>query len=231
MPDRRWQAWVDAGTETVLRTLDGLAVGEPSLLPGWSRAHVLAHLARNADALGNLLAWARTGVETPMYRDQARRDADIEAGARQPAAELFADVRDSAARLAEAIATLPSEAWAARVRTAQGRDIPASDVLWLRSREVWIHAVDLDARVGFAALPGDFVDALFTEAAASIGRNPGCPGVELRPDDRGAKWTVGAGAPIAVTGSAADLLGWLLGRTVTGVRTGAAQLPTLPAWL
>ena len=27
----------------------------PSLLPGWSRGHVLSHIARNADGLSNLL--------------------------------------------------------------------------------------------------------------------------------------------------------------------------------
>ena len=38
------------------------AFAAPSALPGWSRAHVLTHVARNADAMINLLTWARTGV-------------------------------------------------------------------------------------------------------------------------------------------------------------------------
>jgi len=38
---------------------------EASLLPGWSRGHVLTHVARNADGLQNLLIWASTGEETP----------------------------------------------------------------------------------------------------------------------------------------------------------------------
>src|SRR5947209_4673969 len=56
---------VHESTDRLLVSLDKLdddAVGEPSLLPGWTRGHVLAHLARNADALVNLLTWARTGV-------------------------------------------------------------------------------------------------------------------------------------------------------------------------
>ena len=57
----------------------------PSALPGWNRATLLTHLARNADALGNLLTWARTGVETPMYADPSSRAADIDAG-RSPSA-------------------------------------------------------------------------------------------------------------------------------------------------
>ena len=43
------------------------AFAAPSLLPGWTRAHVLSHVARNADAMINLLRWAKTGVETPAY--------------------------------------------------------------------------------------------------------------------------------------------------------------------
>jgi maleylpyruvate isomerase len=34
-------------------------------LPGWTRGHLLTHVARNADALRNLLTWARTGCHVP----------------------------------------------------------------------------------------------------------------------------------------------------------------------
>src|SRR5256885_15091039 len=61
---------------------------EPSLLPGWTRGHVLTHVARNGDGLGNLLRWARTGTETPMYASREARRADIEAGAGRSAAEI-----------------------------------------------------------------------------------------------------------------------------------------------
>ncbi len=42
---------------------------------------MLTHVARNADAMINLLTWARTGVPTPAYASDQQRDADIEAGA------------------------------------------------------------------------------------------------------------------------------------------------------
>src|SRR5688500_14161714 len=61
--------------------LGDAAVRGASGLPGWSRGHLLTHLARNADALLNLVIWARTGVEHPMYASRADRDADIEEGA------------------------------------------------------------------------------------------------------------------------------------------------------
>ena len=85
---------------------------EPSLLPGWSRGHVLTHIARNADGLGNLLRWARPAPRprcTPVPRAAA---TDIEAGAGRPAADLAADMRESAAAFAAEAAELPDEAWA-----------------------------------------------------------------------------------------------------------------------
>ena len=35
----------------------------PSLLAGWTRAHVAAHLVHNAEGLTRLATWARTGVD------------------------------------------------------------------------------------------------------------------------------------------------------------------------
>ena len=61
--------WMGAGTEFLLRAVGALpddALALPSRLPGWTRAHVVAHVARNAEALGRLARWAATGVETPM---------------------------------------------------------------------------------------------------------------------------------------------------------------------
>ena len=55
----------------------------PSLCEGWTRAHVVTHIARNADALSNLVHWATTGEPTPMYASPESRDADIAEGARR----------------------------------------------------------------------------------------------------------------------------------------------------
>src|ERR1051326_147069 len=103
-----------AATARLLATATALSdaqAREPSLLPGWTRGHVLAHLARNADGMVNLLRWARTGTETPMYASAEGRAADIEAGAGRPAADLTADVRESAATLATEAAAMPDDAW------------------------------------------------------------------------------------------------------------------------
>src|ERR1022692_5071277 len=59
--DHEVSEWLDrigAATDRLLAAADLLTdpgVREPSLLPGWTRGHVLSHPARNADGLGNLL--------------------------------------------------------------------------------------------------------------------------------------------------------------------------------
>ncbi|UNM13008.1 maleylpyruvate isomerase family mycothiol-dependent enzyme [Streptomyces formicae] len=233
--------WLRAGTDLLLAHTDGLTDAEvtaPSLLPGWSRAHLLAHLARNADALLNLLTWARTGVETPMYTDLAQRERDIEQGACAPPARLRADVRATAAGLDAAIAELPSRSWTAPVRSALGRDIPASDVPWLRVRELWIHLVDLGTGASFGDLPTALVDALLTDVAGALGRRPGVPELLLEATDRTeTAWRLPAGAagPARVTGSAAGLLALLTGRTgdasVRGLDPRPDELTAIPVWL
>ncbi len=103
---------VDRHTEQLLataRSLDPGSLGQPSLCPGWTRGHVLTHIARNADALVNLVTNATTGSSTPMYASPDSREADIEAGAGRPLAEQVADLEASAARFAAAAAGLSED--------------------------------------------------------------------------------------------------------------------------
>lgn len=229
-------AWSSAGTTLVQTTLDALSDAElagASLLPDWSRAHVVAHLARNADALVNLLQWAQTGIETPMYPSAERRNADIEESARRPPSAGRADLSATCARLDAELAAMPDLAWTARVRTAQGRDIPASVVPWMRVREVWLHAVDLGGAATMADIPDDVLGAIVDDAAVMItGRGEGSSLVLVcTSDDR--RWSVGVeGDPVEVRGQLVDLAGYLLRGSVTGsLSSSRAELPPAPRWL
>jgi maleylpyruvate isomerase len=210
------------------------AFAAPSALPGWSRAHVLTHVARNADALINLLNWARTGVPTPAYPSREQRDADIEAGARRPPAEIRADVIESSDRLARVVRAMPESAWSARVVNSQGVEIPATDIAWLRAREMWIHAVDLDTGASFADMPAPMLTALLDDVARAMGEKPDCPALRLIAPD-GSTWNVGdpAAATTTVSGPAAGLVAWLLGRSKgRDLRSSEGRrLPELPRWL
>jgi maleylpyruvate isomerase len=158
--------WMDEGTRLVLTTVDTLADKEfdaPTLLPGWTRRHVVAHLHYNAEALRRLVLWARTGVESRMYASTEQRNAEIEAGSKLPPAQLRALVHGSATALAADLDALPEPAWRNEVVTAQGRTVPATAIVWMRTREVAVHAVDLAAGADFADLPADLVRALIDD--------------------------------------------------------------------
>ncbi|GAB2968838.1 maleylpyruvate isomerase family mycothiol-dependent enzyme [Streptomyces pseudoechinosporeus] len=231
----RSQTWVEAGQLALQQAVDALpadAVTEPSALPGWTRGHLLTHLARNADALVNLLTWARTGIRTPMYASPDQRATDIEAGAGRSLAEQRDDVRESAARFRKAARSLSADAWSATVVSAQGREIPASEVPWLRAREVWIHLVDLRVGVGMDALPPDFAWALVREVAGWMSARvaPGI-GAELSADGHD---PVVLGTPttgVTVTGPPYALAAWLTGRSGTDELHIIGELPEIPRWL
>ena len=206
----------------------------PSALAGWSRAHVLTHIARNADAMINLLTWARTGVPTPAYASDEQRVADIEAGARRAPDVIREDVVTSSDRLAQVAAAMPERAWAARVTNRQGTKIPATDIPWTRAREMWIHAVDLDVGASFTDIPGPMLTELISDVVDTLGVRPACPTLRLVATDQRRTWNLGEDSdPDEVRGPAAGLAAWLVGRskgrdlrTVDGHRP-----PAPPRWL
>ncbi|MEU1190339.1 maleylpyruvate isomerase family mycothiol-dependent enzyme [Streptomyces sp. NPDC005859] len=225
-----------AAFEAAVHWLTGPGFTRSSYLPGWSRAHLVAHVALNADALVNLLTWARTGVETPMYASGDQRAREIEEGARRPAAELRAALLAADGRLAAELAALPDECWAATVRTARGREVPASQVAWMRVREVWVHAVDLDIDTTFDDVPHGVCDALLDDVTASFRARTDCPHVELRAEDADRTWLLGApgGAePVVVSGDLTRLAAYATGRPLPGPLHPAdgGSVPQLPAWL
>jgi maleylpyruvate isomerase len=227
------RAWTDRGTELFLgalaRTGDEALAG-PTALPGWTGRHLVAHVAANAEALLNLGHWAATGEPTPMYSSPGQRSADIEAGSRRPSADLRQWAATSAQRLRSELAALTGGQWSRRVRTAQGREVAATEILWLRAREVMVHAIDLDPGLGFGDLPDDFLLALVDDIVArrSDGRQPA---LSLVADDRHT-WSVrGRGEPIEVHGLLAGIAGYLAGRPGPDLKAPAGTVPALPPWL
>ncbi|MDQ4124951.1 MAG: maleylpyruvate isomerase family mycothiol-dependent enzyme, partial [Actinomycetota bacterium] len=143
--------------------LDDAGLRAPSLLPGWTRGHVLAHVALNAHSLVNLFMWARTGVETPQYPSWAERDAAIEDESAKSAAEHRAALVEAGEAFAGAARSVPLERWAAQVAGIAGTPQPAETFLFGRLREVEIHHVDLDAGYGPADWPQAFVRAVLEQ--------------------------------------------------------------------
>jgi maleylpyruvate isomerase len=236
---------VETSADRLRHSLTGLGdadVAAASALPGWSRGHVLTHLARNADALVNLLTWARTGVETPMYPSRQVRDEEIEAGAGRPAEEQRADVHDSQERLMAAAGALGDADWRAPVRWGyDAREGTADLVPWLRLVELEVHHVDLEVGYTPAHWPADFVRRQLGRVVQDRRPRDDTPPMTLRATDADVEHVLAAGPGAAtsgpvVSGPQAALLAWLLGRSPgTGLSAQAdgaagAALPTLAPW-
>ena len=225
-------AWMRHGTEVMLAAVTELRPRDfdvQILLPEWDRCSLVAHLARNADALGRLLNWASTGVENPMYSSPRQRIDEIVASSRQSAPALLDDLRASTARLDEAVNQLPAHRWSSPVRSALGRSITAAEVPWLRAREVWLHAVDLNTTVKMADLPRDFLIALIDDVLATRRARGELTDVTLWAADELA-WRAPDGQSREIVGDPSELGGWLTNRVSTDAPRFAA-LPALGRWI
>ncbi|MFG2191011.1 maleylpyruvate isomerase family mycothiol-dependent enzyme [Streptomyces sp. NPDC048639] len=225
------------------RGLDDAALREPSRLAGWSRGHVLAHVARNADALLNVLTAARTATHVPMYASAESRTEDIERDAPRPLAAQIEDLASSAELFNSEAASLHPEAWQRTVELRNGVTDLAARVPFRRLIEVELHHVDLGVGCAVEDLPASFVDRdLEYVAGERFAGRADVPALVVRTDGgrswrtgRGAAGTGGAGeagdtgGATVVTGSPAALLGWLTGRSDgSGLDAGGSALPVLP---
>ena len=220
---------VEAEGARVLATAAALSDRDllaPSLCPGWSRGHVLSHLARNADALARVYAVAVTGIPDTMYDSDDARDADIEAGASHTSAEQVADLRESAARFAALAGQFEPSQGSVRVeRTPGSRHIPADKVLFMRLRELIYHHVDLDAGYTFDQVSPDVLGMFLADMVKRLAGDAGAPGLSIHTSE-GDEYTVGSGAT-EVTGTRAGVLLWLAREDGAGVRFDG-PVPTLP---
>ncbi|WP_447036714.1 maleylpyruvate isomerase family mycothiol-dependent enzyme [Streptomyces sp. DSM 118878] len=201
--------------------LNNDSTAEPSRLPGWTRGHVLAHLARNADALVNVLAGR------PMYESAQQRDTDIERDAPRPLSEQLDDVRESMARF-EAQAGLPAD-WSRTITMRNGVTDSASRVPFRRWGEVELHHVDLGIGYELEDLPAEFVRRETAFLAARFAGNPSVP--PTRVTDGTHAWNTGreGETEVTVSGAAPDVVGWLAGRRDGSALTAeGGLLPSLP---
>jgi maleylpyruvate isomerase len=209
-------------------------LGEPSRLPGWSRAHVAAHVGYNARAITRLVEWAETGVETPMYASPTERAAEIEMGATLSPRALRHLSDHAAVSLDVAWRDLPVDRWGERVTTALGREVPVSETVWMRTREVWLHAVDLGPARGRAGarltdLPERVSGRLLGDVLGAWAAR-GEPSFRLEIAESGD--VLGDPEGTTLRGRRTDLLGWATGRSQTGVLTSSGQVPPrAPRWI
>ncbi|MEU5162848.1 maleylpyruvate isomerase family mycothiol-dependent enzyme [Streptomyces sp. NPDC020875] len=215
----------DAGTGGA--TGNNAAIAGPSRLPGWTRGHVLAHIARNADALVNVLEGR------PMYPSAEARDSDIERDAGRPLDVQLADIRDSAARLA-AVGARPAD-WNRTVALRNGVTDRAARIPFRRLVEIELHHVDLDAGVVLEDLPEEFLLRETAFLAERFTGHPDVPPTLITAAGGLGSWTTGRAAgsdgpeALTVEGPAASLVGWLAGRRTDDPALKAAAADGTPA--
>ena len=212
-----------ARLEATTERLDDVAA--PSLCEGWSRGHVLTHLARNGEGIAALVRAAVDDSGETMYASAEARDADIDAGAGRPVEEQARDVRDTAAAVGAELRRLRPEHRETRLERVPGvRFIPARHLPFMRLREVVYHHVDLDAGFGFADVDAPLLVVFLDDEVKRLRRCDPAPDLTIRTTE-GDEWTVGLGTT-TVSGDRASVLGWLARGLTDGV--SADPLPHLP---
>ncbi|CAH0139518.1 MULTISPECIES: maleylpyruvate isomerase family mycothiol-dependent enzyme [unclassified Arthrobacter] len=215
-------------TEMFLATVDSLSDDEmtvASLCEGWTRADVIAHVASSGRALVNLIEWAASGEERPLYASREARSQAISAVAALPRQELIGELRESARNFAEQAQRLGGDLAAPEVQV-NGKGLPATSIVALRIAEVVVHHQDLGTAWTIEeADPDSLLNAL--EAVVRSLRAKGAPGMTLVTEERD-EWVIGNGA-LRVVSDREGLLQWLARGDAEHVEMDG-PVPALPSW-
>lgn len=219
-------------TSRYLQTLSQLTDGElraPSVLPGWTRGHVAAHLARNADAMTGAVHRIVNDEAPFMYSSQEARDAGIEDTAGGSAAEMLEDGSAACGRLLQAFNEMHPTHLDIEVPRLPGgpTHYVARDFASTRLREVVIHHSDLGAGFGPADWPVPFAVSVVGHRHRDLADGAS---MVLRATDTADVWKFGPGAGPEVTGPAAELAWWLVGRGDGSALECEGDLPTIGRW-
>jgi maleylpyruvate isomerase len=223
---------LEPATRRLVRSVDAMAdyqFAEPSLLPGWTRGHVVAHLTLNAEGLAGALEGVREGRQIPMYRSPEGRDEDIDHLSGLEPSQLRERFLASTTSVGHAIAELPHDLDGGRIERTPGseRVFTAGRVGEMRLREVEIHHADLDLDYGFADWPSDFVVVLL-DSLVTI--HDGAP-ITAAAADLGRTWVFGDGGGPTITGPASALAWWATGRDPGDLLSSdSGEVPTQEAW-
>lgn len=168
-----------------------------------------------------------------MYASPEARGKEIEFGATL-IPDALRNLHDhTIARLDVAWRDAPEEAWSHQVKTAQGRDVPAEETLWMRTREVWLHAVDLNQTANFSDMPEVVLETLVPEIANKWRGQGVGEGLVLVNTDSGERIEVSPGEKtVEIQGGLAGLARWASGRGAQGVTVAEGdEVPAPPRWL
>ncbi len=236
MSDPQLVELLDSGTRRLVRSVDAMTDDQwrqPSLLPGWTRAHVVAHLTLNAEALSGALEGVHEGRQVSMYASNEARDDDIADLASASTSALRDRFLGSTTVIGEWVEELADNlAETAIERTPGGRSFPARDAGVMRIREVEIHHADLALDYTAADWMPEFVVLLLDSRDGAD--HDGEPFVGHATDlDR--SWQFGTGGP-TVSGVGSALAWWTTGRPLhqvpggDGLTSDDGRVPRMEPW-
>lgn len=181
---------------------------QPARLPGWSRAHLATHLARNADELTAILTEVEAGRPQPEPTQAATQRAQLEAGADRNGLALQIDLDAASSALQQAIEQVSD--WDVPI-TLHGQRLPLSALPLDRLHEVSLHLLDLDCGATIEVFPAGAAEWLLRWALFRL-QDAGLPSITLTTES--VQDTIGSGTdvPLSISGSDANVWGWLTGR-------------------
>ncbi|MDN5563431.1 MULTISPECIES: maleylpyruvate isomerase family mycothiol-dependent enzyme [Luteococcus] len=201
---------------------------QPSRLPGWTRAHVATHIARNADGIRRVVHGLLTHTPSLMYPDSRQRRRDLEAGSRRGALDLQIDLDTSAGQLNDTFSYLQESGSTEEVQVLPGLAMPVHHLMVARLNEVVLHRIDLDHGFSATDVDADIARWLLEWNCSRLGQRTDLPPLRIL-SSSGLQATVGRPAPehevpVDVHGTDAGLLGWLTGRGGPELVGGAERL-------
>lgn len=224
-----------AGAEALVaqyvENLSNDEVAADSLLPNWSRGHVLSHLANNARGLSNLIEWALTGIQKDMYVSVEQRGIDIENDAKRPGNEIIADfLEQSKVFEANLDRLMTGPILSEEIVLGNGSHVHPHEMTTLRERELLVHLVDLD--LGYKANDWTLDWSIKTLKSVSAGKRK--ESVKFRLLIAGDHtWTMDQNGMTDIFGTPQGLAAWLMGREPDDklVTSDGSPLGKPPLWL
>lgn len=222
-------------TARLLTTVDSMGpddLAAPSALPGWTRGHVLAHIAGNAEGLGRRARSVGDDVPRAMYESPETRGGDIDMRSRRSVAQHREALAATHADFLFDLDQIPADRADDQMEVRLTLRVKVGDLPLLRLQEVCIHHSDLGMPgYDWSHWPPELVAWALPRVTASFAARDDFPVGWVEAD--GTRFQITADESTGVSGSGTEVLAWLVGRAPGDglAPTGIASVPAAPTWL